>query len=86
MGTFGSVNVFHFDLYSVALSKMERGTEVDFEDIVALLQNGKIEWEKFVNFYQEILPEYGKKSLRQDTVRIRRNFEILKRQIKTATE
>lgn len=78
LGTFGSVTVFHFDLYSTSLSKIERGTEVDFDDVRALLQNGKIKWEKLESFYQEILPQYGKRSLKQDPAKIRRNFEILK--------
>lgn len=84
-GTFGSITVFHFDLYSMALSKIERGTEVDFEDVRALLQHHKIEWQKLFSFYQEILPQYGKKSLRQDPARIQRNFEIIRRQITTLT-
>ncbi len=85
VGQFGSVLVFHFDLYSTALSKIERGTEVDFDDVKALLQSGKIEWKKLLNFYQEILPQYGKKSLKQDPVQIGRNFEILRSQLKKAS-
>jgi hypothetical protein len=82
IGTFGTVIAFHFDLYSTALSKLERGTHIDFEDIRMLLQNGKIIWEKFEELYHSILPDYGTKSLKQDPVRIRRNFEILKELIK----
>jgi hypothetical protein len=81
VGTFGPITVFHFDPYSTALSKIERGTEVDFDDVRALLKNKKIEWEKLQQFYQEILPQYGQKSLKQDPSRIRRNFEILKKLI-----
>lgn len=78
LGTFGSTIVFHFDLYSTSLSKIERGTEVDFDDVKALLKNGKVEWKNLENFYQEILPQYGKKSLKQDPAKIQRNFELLK--------
>lgn len=81
LGTFGSVLVYHFDLYSTSLSKIDRGTEVDFEDVKILLRNGKVEWEKLESFYQEILPHYGKKSLKQDPARIQRNFEILRQSL-----
>ncbi|MBI2981409.1 MAG: hypothetical protein HYY44_03790 [Deltaproteobacteria bacterium] len=82
IGTFGPVTAFHFDLYSTSLCKIERGTEVDFEDVKALLKSGKINREKLNSFYQEILPRYGEKSLKQDPARIRRNFEILGSQLK----
>ena len=36
IGRYGLLDVFHFDLYSTALSKIERGTEEDFSDILAL--------------------------------------------------
>lgn len=78
VGVFGTVQVFHFDLYATALSKIERGTEIDFDDVVILLREGKIAWESLERCYQEILPHYGAKSLKQDPARIRRNFEILK--------
>ncbi len=81
IGRFGSADVYHFDLYSTALSKIDRGSEVDFEDVKVLLKNEKIEWKKLEQFYNEILPHYGLKSLKQDPARIRRNFEILKSQV-----
>ena len=37
VGRYGTLDIFHFDLYSVALSKIERGTERDFQDVVALI-------------------------------------------------
>lgn len=77
IGTFGKVTAFHFDFYSTALSKIDRGGDVDLEDVQALLQSNKIEWKKLKEFYQVILSEYGTQSLRQDPARIRRNFKIL---------
>ena len=35
---FRKLDVFHFDLYSVALSKIERGRTQDLEDVLKLLQ------------------------------------------------
>lgn len=80
IGRFGLMDAYHFDLYSTALSKIDRGSEVDFEDVQSLLKNNKIDWKQLEQFYQEILPQYGQKSLKQDPARIRRNFGILKNQ------
>lgn len=44
IGRYGQLEVFHFDLYSTALSKIERGTESDFADVLSLLQSGRIEF------------------------------------------
>lgn len=82
IGTFGSVIAFHFDLYSTALSKIERGTQIDFEDVTVLLKNKKIVWKTLKECYQEILPDYGTKSLKQDPARIKRNFKILRELVK----
>ena len=43
VGRYGLLDVFHFDLYSTALSKIERGTENDFADVLALLRTGYLE-------------------------------------------
>jgi hypothetical protein len=42
-GRYGSLDVFHFDFYSTALSKIARGTEEDLVDVAALVQTGRIE-------------------------------------------
>jgi hypothetical protein len=39
IATYGQVDVFHFDLYSTALSKIERGRVQDLRDVVLLLQD-----------------------------------------------
>lgn len=77
IGRFGKIDVYHFDLYSTALSKIERGTEIDFDDVKILLKEKKIEWKMLQDFYKEILPHYGQKSLRQDPARMQQNFKIL---------
>jgi len=38
VGRFGQVDVYHFDLYSTSLSKIERGREGDYQDVLALLR------------------------------------------------
>ena len=77
VGRFGSLDVLHFDLYSTALSKIERGRVQDIEDVLALLRAGRIKWDKLKEFFDEILPRMGKESLRQDPVEFGQNFEAL---------
>jgi hypothetical protein len=43
VGRYGQVDVYIFDLYSIALSKIARGFESDLEDAQFLLKQGLIE-------------------------------------------
>jgi hypothetical protein len=79
IGRFGNLDVFHFDLYSTALSKIERGTEQDFADVQALLKAKRIEWKKLAAYFEEVLPQMGLKSLKQDPENFERNFRALER-------
>ncbi len=38
----GQLTAYIFDLYSIALSKLERGTRSDLEDVLFLIRNGHI--------------------------------------------
>jgi len=77
VGRFGELDVFHFDLYSTALSKIERGTEQDFADVLALLKAGRINGLKLKDYFDEILPQFGIHSLKQDPVEFEKNFRAL---------
>src|SRR5438128_2045596 len=46
IGRFGEVDVFHFDLYSMALSKIERGRQQDQMDVIALLKSNRLKWDR----------------------------------------
>lgn len=39
----GSLDVHHFDLYSQALSKVERGFEQDLDDVRAMIESGLVD-------------------------------------------
>ncbi len=78
IGRYGQLDVFHFDLYSSALSKIERGTESDFDDVLTLLDSGRLELSLLSRFFDEIMTRYATESLKQDPVEYRRKFEILK--------
>ena len=78
IGRYGQLDVFHFDLYSIALSKIERGTESDFEDVLTLLDSGRLELSLLSRYFDEIMTLYATESLKQDPVEYHRKFEILK--------
>lgn len=77
IGRYGQLDVFHFDLYSTALSKIERGTENDYADVLSLLHNRRLEMGQLTAFFEEILPLFATRSLRRDPENFRRKFAIL---------
>ena|SRR5712692_3826838 len=78
IGRYGQVDVFHFDLYSASLSKIERGRQQDLEDVVALLQHDRLEWSRLESMFREILPLMEQKSLKHDSQEFALNFEALR--------
>lgn len=77
VGRYGQLDVFHFDLYSTALSKIERGTENDFSDVLSLLHSDRLDMTKLVEYFNEIMLRYATDSLKQDPIEFRRKFAIL---------
>jgi hypothetical protein len=53
----GGVDVHHFDLYSQALSKIERGFEQDLADVRTMIARGLVEPQRLRKFYEAIEPE-----------------------------
>jgi hypothetical protein len=53
----GRVSFFHYDLYSQALSKIERGHALDVSDVEQLLLRSYIGPEQLKNFFETIMPE-----------------------------
>jgi hypothetical protein len=74
---FGLLDVLHFDPYSTALSKIERGREQDLADVLSLLRAGRLDWNRLVGYFQEILPRMGVHSLKQDPIEFEQNFRAL---------
>lgn len=59
VGSFGQVDVYIFDLYSIALSKIARGFESDLEDVEYLIRQELIDWQILESHFQSILPRAG---------------------------
>jgi hypothetical protein len=53
----GNVDVHHFDPYSQALSKIERGFAHDLADVHDMRKSGLIEPERLAELYEAIEPE-----------------------------
>ncbi len=76
---FGQLEVYIFDPYSIALSKIARGFEADIEDVVFMLDEGVIEFDKLESLFEQILP----KAAEADIVpqEFRSYFEELRRRV-----
>jgi hypothetical protein len=56
LGRYGQVDVYIYDLYSIALSKISRGFESDLEDVEFLLARNLIKWDELEKYFKDILP------------------------------
>ena len=59
VGRYGGVDVFYFDFYSIALSKIERGNSRDIDDVKLLVQQGIITLNELDAAYREVLAQLG---------------------------
>jgi hypothetical protein len=53
---FGQLEVYVFDLYSIALSKIARGFETDLEDVVFMWREGLIAFDELERHFRAVLP------------------------------
>src|SRR6266566_9906916 len=61
IGRYGSLDAFYFDFYSLALSKISRGSDRDLIDVKLLVQQKNITLEGLDAAYNEVLPRMGKR-------------------------
>jgi hypothetical protein len=86
IGRYGSLDVYHFDFYSVALGKLQRGNEKDYADVINMVRAKLIELETLEQFFADILPKLESFSLRSDPVAFRRKFELFKQRLASGDE
>ena len=79
IGRYGQLEVYIFDLYSIALSKIARGFESDLEDVQFLLAQGLIVWRELEAFFQVVLPEAPGADI--DPQEFQAYFDELKRRV-----
>jgi hypothetical protein len=53
----GSIEYFHYDFYSQALAKIERGHNKDRADIWAMIETGLVEPERLLQLFGDIEPQ-----------------------------
>jgi hypothetical protein len=53
----GNLEVFDFDLYSQALSKLERGFDLDLRDVAEMVKAGKVEPTRLLELFEGIEAE-----------------------------
>lgn len=61
IGRYGTIDAFYFDFYSIALSKIQRGSTRDINDVRLLLQQHVITLQSLDAAYKEVLPQVGKR-------------------------
>jgi hypothetical protein len=76
---YGRLDVYTFDPVSTALSKIERGSSRDVDDVLALLDRGIVSVPQLQKAFEAILPRLETESLRVDEYDFRRKFEGLLR-------
>ncbi len=81
VGHFGLLDVFHFDFYSVALSKLLRGSEKDYGDLISMLRGHVIDMASLELYFQEVLPKIEDYNLRQSTRDFEKKFALLKQRL-----
>jgi hypothetical protein len=52
----GNLEVFDFDPYSQALSKLERGFELDLDDVRSMIESGQVEPAKLRELFEAVEP------------------------------
>jgi len=60
VGRYGNIDVFYFDFYSIALSKIDRGNIRDLQDVALLLQQQVITLPELDRAAQEVAAQMGK--------------------------
>ena len=80
VGRYGQLEVYIFDLYSIALSKIARGFESDLEDVVFMLRQGLIEFGELERLFNVILPDAPKAGINR--AEFRAYFDEIRRRFK----
>ena len=79
IGQFGNLDVYVADPYSIALSKVDRGADTDYDDLLFLVQNGHVEIGKLETVLQAALPHAREFDLEPD---ILAHWQELKNRLK----
>ncbi len=76
---FGLLEVYIYDPYAIAISKIERGFDTDISDVVFLIQAGLIELNKLEEMLSNALKQSREYDM--DEIAARRHFELVRKKI-----
>ncbi|MCI0520527.1 MAG: DUF6036 family nucleotidyltransferase [Chloroflexi bacterium] len=79
IGRYGLLEVYLFDLYSIALSKIARGFESDLDDVEYLLRQEQIAWDELESHFNTILPRAASADI--DPREFQQYFETLRKRV-----
>jgi len=63
---FGNLQIYVADPYSIALSKLDRGADTDYDDLLFLVQNNHVVMDEFERMVREALPFVSQFDLNRD--------------------
>jgi hypothetical protein len=78
IGQFGNLEIYVADPYSIALSKLDRGFDTDFDDIIFLIQLNLVSFNELEQIISDALPDARKYDLDPD---IQEHLKELKKRI-----
>lgn len=79
VGHYGQLDVYVFDPYTIALSKIARGFEADLEDVMFMLHEGLIEFGELECHFRAVLPDAPRADIIPDE--FRDYFEEVRRRL-----
>ena len=80
-GTFGNIQVYIFDPYSIAVSKIERGFDTDLDDVIFLIKQGIINLEETAHFVAQAIECAQEFDIQED--QIRAHLEVIRMRFET---
>lgn len=83
---YGLLDIFHFDFYSTALSKIHRGNEKDFADVVQMIAQKVIEFRLLREYFAAILPQLVTFRLNADPESFASKFALLEKRLQSRIE
>jgi len=69
IGQYGNLEIFIADPYSIALSKVDRGADTDYDDLVFLIQHNHVDIDTFERVIREALPHANRFDFHPDILK-----------------
>jgi Nucleotidyltransferase of unknown function (DUF6036) len=76
IGTFGQIQAYLFDPYSMAVMKIDRAFDTDMEDVAFLIAAGRIDLRALERYIEDVATRYD------EPIKLRRNLAEFERNLK----